>query len=96
MTDKEKQELARKREEAAYKYELYQKSGNAMLAYKLQKLFIKIENQDDSALHNDILADVLQIVQGNYSELLNGFSELILRIGRLEHDKYMENKNKGK
>lgn len=56
----------------------YQAAGRGFLAYRLEKLFTKIETPADIALHNDILADVLKMVEGDDLAFMQSLSEIIL------------------
>lgn len=59
-------------------YRSYQKAGPSFLAWRMEKLFTKIETDADIALHNDILSDVLRIIEGDGTLFFNGMAELIL------------------
>jgi hypothetical protein len=41
---------------------LYQAGGPNLLVYRLGRLFTKIETEEQRILHNDVLADVLDII----------------------------------
>jgi len=56
----------------------YKLAGQDFLAYRLVKLFIKIETPEDIALHNDILAEVLQIIGGEEKTFFKDLAEIIL------------------
>jgi len=56
----------------------YQKAGANFLAYRLGKLFTKIESVEDQALHNDVLAEVLQIIQGKEQAFFKTLAEDML------------------
>ena len=49
-------------------YVLYKQAGANFLAYRLTKLFNRIETPEDQALHNDVLAEVMQIIEGKEQE----------------------------
>jgi len=45
---------------------LYQNGGPKLLAYRLGRIFTKIETPEQTALHNDVLAEVLDIINKDY------------------------------
>lgn len=49
----------------------YRSAGAEFLAYRLEKVFAKIETDADIALHNDIVAEIALIVTGE--ETVRGF-----------------------
>jgi len=57
---------------------MYEKAGQTILAHRLQHVFNKIETKDDIALHNDILAEVLLIIEGKERTFMSGLVDLIL------------------
>lgn len=57
---------------------MYHKAGTTVLAHRLQHLFHPIQNKDDIALHNDILAEVILILDGKEREFMSGLTDLIL------------------
>ena len=59
----------------------YQGAGSNFLAYRLGRLFIKIEDQRDTILHNDILAEVLEMISGNEKEFFKDVADKILMYG---------------
>jgi len=59
-------------------YRGYRQAGQDFLAYRLAKLFIRIETPADIALHNDILAEVLQIVHGEEKGFFKDLAGIIL------------------
>lgn len=59
-------------------YIAYQKAGEDFLAYRMEKLFVRIETAEDIALHNDILSEVLQMIQGEETQFFKGMAEAIL------------------
>lgn len=59
-------------------FKMYNKAGPTILAYRLQNIFNTIRTQDDIALHNDILAEVLLIIEGRERTFMNRLTELIL------------------
>ena len=62
----------------------YQKAGPDYLAYRLTRIFIQIENDEDRILHNDMVSDVLTIIQGNETSFFKDMAGLIMypRINR--------------
>ena len=70
---------------------LYQTGGPDLLAYRLGRIFTKIETPVDIALHNDVLSEVLDIVNKDYptgdmlspeeSRMLRTLAEWILNAG---------------
>jgi hypothetical protein len=61
-------------------YTAYQLAGQEFLAYRLGKLFVKIETPEDMALHNDVLAEVLQIIQGEEQSFFTDMAHIILYV----------------
>lgn len=59
-------------------YRSYQKAGEDFLAYRMEKLFVRIETPEDIALHNDILFEVLQMIQGGEKQFFKGMAEAVL------------------
>ena len=57
---------------------LYSKAGPDFLAYKLEKIFTKITTPEQQALHNDMLADVLGIIESQETGFFRGMADLIL------------------
>ena len=57
---------------------MYNHDKGNTLAHRLQHLFHKIKNKEDIALHNDILAEVLLMIEGRERTLLSGLVDLIL------------------
>ena len=45
-------------------YTAYRKAGADFLAFRLTRIFTKIETEEDKILHNDMLKDVLEIIKG--------------------------------
>lgn len=56
----------------------YQGAGEGYLAYRLGRLFTRIETPEDMALHNDILEEVLLLVEHNQGGLINLVANTIL------------------
>ena len=56
----------------------YHRAGQEFLAYRLANLFVKIETPADIALHNDVLAEVLQIVEGEETGFFRDMAGIIL------------------
>lgn len=42
----------------------YMAAGPNFLAVRLGRIFTKIETEEDKVLHNDMLKDILQIIEG--------------------------------
>jgi len=59
-------------------YRSYQRAGQDFLAYRLAKLFVRIETPTDIALHNDVLAEVLQIVHGEEKAFFKDMAGILL------------------
>lgn len=60
-------------------FHLYQNGGIEFLGYKLERLFSKIENESDVALHNDIVQDVMLIIgTGEEVNLVRKMADFIL------------------
>ena len=59
-------------------FKMYNKAGPTILAHRLQHIFNAIKTQDDIALHNDILAEVLLIIEGRERTFMNRLTDLIL------------------
>lgn len=59
-------------------YQSYRKIGEDFLAYRLEKLFVKIETPTDITLHNDILSEVLQMIEGEETNFFKGIANAIL------------------
>ena len=59
-------------------YRGYQQAGANFLAYRLGKIFTKIETPEDIALHNDVLAEVLQIIYTEEKSFFRTIAEQIL------------------
>lgn len=59
-------------------YSLYKQAGANFLAYRLAKLFARIETPEDQALHNDVLAEVMQIIEGGEKGFFSSWAEDIL------------------
>lgn len=57
---------------------MYHKAGTTVLAHRLKHLFHPIETKADIALHNDILAEVILIIDGKEREFMSGLADLIL------------------
>ena len=68
---------------------LYSKAGSDFLAYKLEKIFSRIENAEDMALHNDILKDVLDIVESKETGFFRDMASLILRKKPERQDRFL-------
>lgn len=70
-------------------YRLYQTGGEKFLAYRLQRLFRPVITEEDRVLHNDVLAEMLDLLNTGYpekgkitsqeNELLAWISETLLR-----------------
>ncbi len=56
----------------------YRTAGAGFLAYRLEKLYRKIEGPEDIALHNDILEEVLQMVSGEEEGFFKGLAEILI------------------
>ncbi len=59
-------------------YISYQKAGVNFLAYKMERIFTRIESDEDAALHNDILTDVLSMVEGEGTQFFRGMADAVL------------------
>ena len=56
----------------------YRTAGAGFLAYRLEKLFRKIETPEDTALHNDMLKEVLQMINGEEKGFFESIAELLI------------------
>lgn len=59
-------------------YKSYQRAGPDFLAYRMEKLFVKIETPKDIALHNDILSEVLRIIERRETTFFKDMAEMVL------------------
>jgi len=59
-------------------YKAYRAAGADFLALKLCKVFTRIENVEDQALHNDMLKDVLEIIEGEELSFFKSLAEWML------------------
>ena len=59
-------------------YKAYRGAGTGYLAYRLGRLFVKIETPEDIALHNDILSEVLKMIGGEEQQFLKAIAEDLL------------------
>jgi hypothetical protein len=59
-------------------YKSYQKAGEDFLTYRMEKLFVRIETPEDIALHNDILSEVLQMIEGEETQFFRGIATAVL------------------
>jgi len=59
-------------------FKCYNDAGPNFLAFRLGRLFTKIESEEERVLHNDILADVLQIIEGEEKTFFMGIAETLL------------------
>lgn len=70
-------------------YQSYRKVGEDFLAYRLEKLFVKIETPADIALHNDILSEVLVIIEGEETQFFKGIATAILYPKVNKHKRFL-------
>jgi len=63
---------------------LYQTGGAKLLAFRLGQIFTKIETEADKVRHNDMVADVLDIINDEVpkSELSRAENSMLLFIAR--------------
>ncbi len=59
-------------------FKMYDKAGTTILVHRLQHIFHPIKTQDDIALHNDILAEVLLIIEDKERTFMSDLVDLIL------------------
>lgn len=59
-------------------YKAYRSAGGNFLALKLGKLFTRIETPEDQALHNDMLKDVLEIIEGEEQSFFKSLADWML------------------
>ena len=52
--------------------------GQTILAHRLQNIFSPIKTDEEAALHNDILSEVLLIIEGRERAFMNRLTDLIL------------------
>lgn len=65
---------------------LYQTGGANLLAFRLGQVFTKIENEADKVRHNDMVADVLNIINDEApkpGELSRAENSMLMFIARL-------------
>ena len=60
----------------------YQRAGTNYLAYRLTRIFGKIETEADRILHNDMMEDIDTMIGGNSQSALRMLAGLILRRNR--------------
>ena len=66
------------KEAKEYRKKLIQGYQNEIfLAEKLKRLFFKIKNDEDMAIHNDFYEDLIVLIAGKRDELLKGIAKLI-------------------
>ena len=56
----------------------YQAAGADFLAFRLTRIFTKIETEEDKVLHNDMLADALEIIKGGEQSFFKTLAEDML------------------
>lgn len=56
----------------------YRAAGEGFLAYKLEAIFTKIENEEDRIRHNDVLAEVLLMVENNPVSFMRAVAGIIM------------------
>jgi hypothetical protein len=59
-------------------FNMYNNAGKTLLAHRLQHVFHPITTEADKALHNEILAEVLLIIDDKERTFMNGLTDLIL------------------
>ena len=59
-------------------FKMYSNAGRNVLAHRLQHLFHPIKTPADIALHNDILAEVIKIIDGKERSFLQGIIDSVL------------------
>lgn len=59
-------------------YKAYRAAGSNFLALKLGKIFTRIESVEDQALHNDMLKDVLEIIEGEEQSFFKSLADWML------------------
>lgn len=50
-------------------YRLYQTGGEKFLAYRLQRLFRPVITEEDKVLHNDVLAEMLDLLNTGHPKV---------------------------
>ena len=59
-------------------YKAYRHAGPDFLAYRLTRIFTKIETEEDKVLHNDMLKDVLENIAGGEKPFFKTLAEDML------------------
>jgi len=60
----------------------YNNAGREFLAYRLTRVLCRIENQDDIALHNEVMKELTVMTDKNESDLMLDIADLILMYSR--------------
>jgi len=65
-------------------YKAYRQAGADFLAVRMTRIFTKIETEEDKVLHNDMLKDVLEIIEGGEVAFFKTLAEdmLFTRVDR--------------
>ena len=58
----------------------YQQAGAEFLAWRLQRVFARIDNAEDQALHNDLVRDISEIIKGKEHSFLKTLAEDMIYI----------------
>ena len=59
-------------------YKAYRSAGADFLALRLGRLFTRVENVEDQALHNDMVKDVLEIIEGEEQSFFKSLADSML------------------
>lgn len=62
----------------------YIKAGRNYLAYRLRRVFNKIENEEDRILHNDMMCDLDILIASHIEEFLKNTSDTIILLASKE------------
>lgn len=58
----------------------YQQAGHGYLAFRLQRVFTRIDTDEDRILHNDMLKEILLMIETDPAGFVSGVANVILQI----------------
>ncbi len=61
-------------------YSIYRNAGTGFLAYRLERLFSKIETPADIAIHNEVLEEMVKIIAGKEKAFYKGIFEALFNV----------------
>lgn len=61
-------------------YQLHQNAGPEFLAYRLGQIFTIIESEEDRIIHNDVMADISVILEGEKTGFIRSVADLVFNI----------------